>query len=167
MKQLYYDCLIRRDAVETGSRSAASSEVPVLQAVYGDALVLGNTFTAERATTTPAEEYERLVARYGPEAVTAAYGTRVSGEREIAALFKDGAKAASAGAGPGSERADSADPFLARKSDEIIPEVPEQSDEALAAYLEAEKLAKKPRKGVLEAIEAEIQKRVDEDNEPD
>lgn len=165
MKQVYFNCLIRRDAVETGSRSAASSEVPVLQAIYGDALVLGDTFTGDRADTTPAEEYERLVARYGPEAVTAAYGTRVSGEREIAALFKDGAKAANAAGGAGSERADSADPFLARKSDEILEDVPEQSDEALAAYLEAEKLAKKPRKGVIEGIEAEIEKRAQEDAE--
>lgn len=168
MKQLFFHCMIRRDAVETIARLATATEIPVLQAVYGDALAVGKQEFADRPDDQlePSAEFERLAARYGHDAVIAAYGTRMAAEREIAGLFRDGAKA-SKGSKAGGAKSDSADPFLQQNADAIADQVTEQSDEALAAYLEAEQAASKPRKTVIEAIEAEIAARAEEDAEED
>lgn len=165
MKQVFYHCMIRRDAVETIARLAAATEIPVLQAVYGDALAVGKSELADRPDDQldPGAEFERLAARYGQDAVIAAYGTRFAAEREIANLFRDGAKAGKAK--PGGAKQDSADPFLQQNADAIIDQVSEQPDEALAAYLEAEQAASKPRKTVIEALEAEIAARAEEDEQ--
>lgn len=160
MRQLFFLCLIRRDAVETIHRHAASSEVPVLQAVYGDNLVVGESHVAERDELSPADEFERLAKRYGQEAVIAAYGTRHAAEREIAKLFADPAAQLAPGTGA---KADTNDAFLAQGADAVIAAVPDLADDELAAYLEAEQAAKKPRKTVVAAIEAELQKRAEED----
>jgi hypothetical protein len=163
MKQLYFACLIRRDAVETVSREAASTEVPVLQHIYGDALTLveGGQSVANRDPITPAEEFERLVKRYGPDAVMGAYGNRTGAEREIAHLFADGAKAAAAL--PADQVTPAGEiPFLARKADAVIAEIVEQEDGALADLLANEK-EHKARKTVIAAIEAEIAARAAED----
>lgn len=163
MKQVFFHCLIRRDAVETVARLAAATEVPVLQAVYGDALAVGKQELHDRPDDQlePGAEFERLAARYGLDAVIAAYGTRTGAEREIAGLFREGAKAAKAK--PAGARQDSADPFLQQTADAITEQVAEQPDEALLAYLEAEQTAAKPRKTVLEALQAELAARAEED----
>lgn len=163
MKQTFYPVHIRRDAVETVRRDAANTEIPVLQAIYGDAVAIDaeGAFVADRADITPADEYKRLCSRYGEEAVIGAYGTRFGAEREIGKLFQEGA-ALTATKGTGA-KSDSADPFLQQKADVIIEAIPELSDEQLAGYFEAEKANKKPRKSVVEAFEAETKKRADED----
>lgn len=166
MKQLFFNCMIRRDAVETVARLAAATEIPVLQAVYGDALAVGESEFHDRPDDQldTSAEFERLAARYGQDAVVAAYGTRMAAEREIGALFREGAKGAKRGGGKaGGAKQDSVDPFLQQSADAIADQVTELEDGALVAYLEAEKLAGKPRKTVIEALEAEIQARADED----
>lgn len=166
MKQLFVLCLIHRDAVETVHRDAATTEIPVLQAIYGDALAVteGSAFVAERDVVTPAEEYERLVRRYGKDAVTAAYGAQYQAEQAIAGMFKDGEKQATAAVEAGAEvkNATTPDPLLEGTVEAIVGQIPELEDGHLAALLTSEQ-AGKNRKGVVSALQAEIQARADED----
>lgn len=163
MQQLYFPCQVRRDAVETVAREATSTELPVLQHIYGDALVVNaeGKFIAHRDAITPEEEYERLLKRYGQDAVVGAYGNRTAALREISAMFEDSGKAAATlpaeQVKPVGEL-----PFLARKADAVIAEIPEQEDGALADLL-ANEQANKNRKTVVAAIQAEIDARAAED----
>lgn len=165
MKQTFYPVHIRRDAVETVRRDAANTEIPVLQAVYGDAVAIDadGAFVSDRADISPSDEYRRLCGRYGEEAVIGAYGTRFGAEREIGKLFQEGAGLSNA-KGTGA-KSDSADPFLQQNADVIIDAIPELPDDQLAAYFEAEKANKKPRKTVIEAFEEETKRRAEEDAE--
>lgn len=166
MKQVYFRCHIRRDAVETTARDAASTEVPVLQAIYGDALaVQPDGFIGNRdGNISPGEEVERLAKRYGMEAVMAAYGTRMAAEREIARLFATDLAALPGAANSTTEAVDAeALALLEQNADKVIEALPELPDELLARMGELERAKAKPRKTVLEALQVELDERAAED----
>lgn len=163
MKQIYYTVEIRRDAVETSVREACSTEVPVLQAIYGQSMVIHSEQkrAIDRPEISAQEEYNRLVTRYGEEAVLAAYGTQFGALREMDKLFKE--DASTPDEVQGADAAAENDPFLRQKPAEIVEQIPDLEDERLASYYSAEKAKKNPRKKVVDAFEAEIARRKDED----
>lgn len=161
-KQTYHQVTIRRDAVETVTRDASTTEIPVLQAVYGDSMTVGAAFIGERAETSPEEEYDRLAMRYGEEAMKAGYGPKHVAVREIADLFResrDAARKASRGQAAKIGR----DPFLLQSLETIADALPELSDERLVALIAEEKSQRKPNKDVLAALEDEVEQRQAED----
>lgn len=166
MKQYYYDVHIRRDAVETTSREAASSEIPVLQAIYGDAVIVDkkSATVVDRPEISGEEEYRRLVARYGQEAVIGAYGTQFSAVNEIEKLFRE---AEGSGKTPQQKTAGIDKKFLKKAKAKIIEAIPDLSDEELSAYLESEKNSAEPREDIIAAFVAEAAKRDEEDKGDD
>ncbi len=91
MNVIYDICLIRMSEVTTTKVTVPRWEVPVLGVLHGDNLQVVDQIIIERAVPNPADEFTRLVTRYGPKnedvpAVGAVYGQFGPG---IAALRKE------------------------------------------------------------------------------
>lgn len=69
---------IHRDITATPQTQVPEHEIPVLRSVHGDGNVYPGEPTEAMTLLDPANEYDRLVRKYGPDAVHDAYGTNTA-----------------------------------------------------------------------------------------
>lgn len=151
---------VRRDETHTQHLNVPPWEIEIMKAVHGSAAitVLGETF-ADRELSTPEEEYDRLVRRYGIDAdtetpyVSQVYGLYAAGIRALGQEMRATQEGVEDELPP---RYD-IEPLLIGPADDAVREIKQLADvDALVRILDPE--TGDPRKTVLAAA----QKRLDE-----
>jgi len=124
---------VHRDITTTVQTQVAEHEIPILQEVHGDSNVYPGEPTGLKTAVEAETEHDRLVRKYGEDAVRSAYGTTAKGDIRRAVEKASTGTVDDEGYGVQLEGPDSPSPRMSMPASEVQRPEGKKARQAVAA----------------------------------